>query len=235
MYELQSRVYVSRADAGGRMKFAGAVEIMQDCSQMWLESEPAFRQFLAERGLGMFLTSRQADVVRLPRYGEPFTVRTSIYDANAFFGYRNTVLYGGDGQPCVRSWCIGAFVSLQTGRLARLPAEQRARITIDPRVDMEYLDKKIPVPELPGRETDPIPVRRSDIDLNRHMNNARYVEAALECLPEDFSIRRMRVEYKKPARYGDRLHPLCIDTADGTHLVLLRDDAGSPYAVLEFS
>ena len=233
MYELKSRVYSRHAAAGGRMKFAG--EIMQDCSQMWLESEPAFRQFLAEQELGMFLTSRQADVVRLPRYGESITVRTSIYDANAFFGYRNTVLYGADGQPCVLSWCVGAFVSARTGRMVRLPPEQRALITIDPRVDMEYADRKIAVPELPGRETDLIPVRRNDIDSNRHMNNARYVEAALECLPEDFSFRRMRVEYKKAARYGDRLHPLCIDTPSGVHLVLLRDNTDTPYAVLEFS
>lgn len=235
MYELKSRVCPSHSDAGGRMTFAGAIEIIQDCSQMWLESEPAFRQYLAGENLGMFLTSRQADIVRLPRCGEPITVRTSIYDTNAFFGYRNTVLFGGDGRPCVLSWCIGAFVSFATGRMVRLPAEQRAGITVDPRVEMEYLGKKIPVPDIPGREAEPIAVRRADIDFNRHMNNARYVEAALECLPEGFPFRRMRVEYKKPAKYGDRLFPLCIDDPAGRRLVLLRDGGGAPYAVVEFS
>ena len=38
-----------------------------------------------------------------------------------------------------------------------------------------------------------------DIDLNRHMNNARYVETAQEYLPYDFVVRRLRVEYKAPA------------------------------------
>lgn len=217
------------------MTLTGAMDVIQDCSMLWMESEPFFRDYLAANGLGMFLISRQADFVRLPDYGENITVKTGIFDRNKFFGYRNTVLCGEDGSPCVLTWCIGVFVSMVTGRMASLPQAQIERVTRDPKVDMEYLDKKIIVPKLPGDRLEPLVVRRSDIDLNRHMNNAKYIEAALEYLPENFRVGRLRAEYKRPARLGDRLYPRRIEAPSGKRYVLLADTQDSPYAVVEFS
>jgi Predicted thioesterase len=101
------------------MRLSDAIEVIQDCSMLWLESEPSFQNFLKTNNLGMILLSRQADVLRLPAYGEKITVRTSIYDCDRFSGYRNTVLYGEDDQPCVSTWCIGVFVNLKTGKNVR--------------------------------------------------------------------------------------------------------------------
>lgn len=235
MYVLKNRVCASRTDANGKMKLAGAIEVIQDCSMLWMESEPSFQNYLAASNLGMFLASRQADIVRMPEYGEQITVKTSIFDCNRFFGYRNTVLYGGDGTPCLLTWCIGAFVNMDTGKMARLPQNELNKVTLDEKIDMEYLDRKIAVPELPGQRLAPFAVRRSDIDLNRHMNNAKYIEAALEFLPADFKIRRLRVEYKMPAKLGDQLYPKRIQAPAGDWYILLLDSRDNPFAVVEFS
>jgi hypothetical protein len=70
-------------------------------------------------------------------------------------------------------------------------------VTMDPKADMEYLNMRISLPVIAWRRFDPVPARRSDIVLNRHMNNARYVETALEYLPDDFAVRSSGVEYKR--------------------------------------
>lgn len=235
MFTIKSRVYASRTDPGGIMKLDGAIDILQDCSMMWMESEPSFREFLAGRRLGMFLVSRQADIIRLPGYGENITVQTRIYECRDFLGYRNTVMYGEDGQPCLLTWSIGAFVSLETGRMARLPHAEMDKVTVDPRIDMEYLDRKIALPDLPGQRLGAVAVRRKDIDMNRHMNNARYVETALEYLPEGFAVRRLRIEYKRPAKLGDQLYPMRIKDPSGKWFVLLLDSRDRPCSVMEFS
>lgn len=235
MYELNSRVCASRTDENGVMRLSGALDVIQDCSLLWLESEPSFAKFLAANRLGMFLTSRQADILRLPAYGERIRVQTRIYDCNRYFGFRNTALFGEDGRPCILSWCVGAFVSLETGGMASLPKEEMEKVTLDPKLDMDYLGRKIALPGLPGEELPALPVRRSDIDLNGHMNNAKYIEAALECLPEGAAVRRLRVEYRAPARRGDLLYPRYIQSPEGKRFVLLCDEAKRPYAVTEFS
>jgi acyl-ACP thioesterase len=78
---------------------------------------------------------------------------------------------------------------------------------MDPKAGMEYLGKKIVLPQTERTSLPPVPVRRNDIDFNRHMNNARYVQIACEYLPEDFTVQRLRVEYKTPAKAGDILYP----------------------------
>jgi acyl-ACP thioesterase len=234
MYTIHERVGASRTDRNGVMKLVSALDMIQDCSMHWMESEPAFRDYLKDRRLIMVLVSRQADILRLPLYGENVSVQTSIFERGSFTGYRNTVLYGEDGAPCVVTWSIGAFIEQGTGKLARLPPEIVSTISLDVKVDMTYTDKKITLPEGRLQGLDALPVRRGDIDLNGHMNNARYVEAALELLPPGFVVRRLRLEYKAAAKAGDLLYPLRCETG-GAYLIVLADGSGRPYTVMEFS
>jgi acyl-ACP thioesterase len=217
------------------MKLTGALETIQDCSLLWLESEPSFWNYLTAKNLGMFIVSRQVDIVRLPVYGERITVQTRIFDCNGFLGYRNTALYGEDGLPCLLTWGLGLFVNMDTGKMARIPKNEIEKITIDQKLEMEYLDKKIRVPDIPGRRSEAVVVKRGDIDLYRHMNNVKYIEVALEFLPEDFEINRLRIEYKKSAKMGDVLYPQIIEESSAHWYILLPDAQGNPFAVMEIS
>jgi len=235
MFTMKDRVCVSRTGPDGRMKLAGAMDVIQDCSLLWFETEPALRDYLASNNLGMFFVSRQIDIVRMPLYGENFTVQTSAFAFKSFCGYRNTVLYGEDRRPCLLTWSSGAFVNKDTEVVFRLPQREINKITIDDKVDMEYLPRKISLPSVPGKRLAAVPVRHNDIDINRHMNNAKYIEAALEFLPEDFVIKRLRVEYRTQAKLGDWLYPQLITGERGELYILLLNAEDSPFAVLEFS
>jgi acyl-ACP thioesterase len=235
MYEITQRVAASRTDAEGCMKFVSAIDMMQDCSQLWLESEPAIERYFREQGIAQVLVSRQADLIRMPRYGERLSVRTSVYECQSFIGYRNTVIYDEAGLPCVKSWSTGAFVVMETGKPAKLPAEQLGLLTMDPKVEMDYQGKKIRLPNQTGEDQPPLKVRRNDIDFNRHVNNARYVEIAMEYIPGDFTVSRFRIEYKRPAAYGDTFYPRLIEADRDTWYILLNNDAGEPFTVMEFT
>jgi acyl-ACP thioesterase len=235
LYKIKAHVYASQTGSNGKMKLTGALETIQDCSLLWLESEPSFWNYLTAKNLGMFIVSRQVDIVRLPVYGERITVQTRIFDCNGFLGYRNTALYGEDGLPCLLTWGLGLFVNMDTGKMARIPKNEIEKITIDQKLEMEYLDKKIRVPDIPGRRSEAVVVKRGDIDLYRHMNNVKYIEVALEFLPEDFEINRLRIEYKKSAKMGDVLYPQIIEESSAHWYILLPDAQGNPFAVMEIS
>lgn len=235
LYAIHERIGASRTDTKGVIKLASALDIIQDCSLLWMESEPSFLAYLARNNLGMFLVSRQADIRRLPVYGETVTAQTSVFECRSYCGYRNTFLYGEDRLPCVLTWSIGAFVDMDTGKMAKLPTEEIDKITYDDKINMDYLDKKISLPDIPGRRLDAIPVKRSDIDFYHHMNNARYIEAALELLPDDARIKRVRIEYKMPAKPGELMYPQVIQTPNGKRYVLLLDSKDKPYTIIEFT
>ena len=56
------------------------------------------------------------------------------------------------------------------------------------------------------------------------MNNANYIRIALELLPTDFQVHRMRVEFRMPAKLGDSLTPHLYNIEGGYIVSLMLGD-----------
>ena len=231
MFSLDYKVTTSTCDSEGRLKLFSALQMMQDCSEMWIDSEPLARQFFSDNNMTQLLATRQVEVVRVPCFKEDLTVTTSIYEVLPMYGFRNTFIRDAQGQPCYRTWSMGAFVDLATGRLARLSDDAIASLTLEPKQEMNYRGRRIILPKQDGTVLDPVSVMRADIDYNRHMNNANYVRIAMELLPDGFEVTDMRVEYRIAAKLGDSLTPILYET-DGGYIVSLAID-GQPSAIIE--
>jgi acyl-ACP thioesterase len=240
VYQIKTQVFLSNSDMNGQLRFDAAMDMMQDCSVLWTESEGSFKKYLQDNNLIMILVNRQADVLRMPLYRERLTVETSIYECKGAFGLRNTGIYDDKHKPCLVSWATGAFVNSDTARPFRLSPEITDHIVLDPRIEMEYLGRRIDVPEAPdtlsaGKKFPPVLVTALEIDINRHMNNGHYIKAALRFLPDSFIISRFRIEYKKPAAKGDIVYPVIKEAMGDKIYILLTDEMERPYAVMKFS
>ena len=232
MYTLNYKVTTSCCDSEGKLKLYSALQMMQDCSEMWIDSEPTARKFFNDNNMTQLLATRQVEVVRLPRFKEDLTVTTSIYEVLPMYGFRNTFIRDAQGQPCYRTWSMGAFVDLATGKLARLSEDAIASLTLEAKQEMNYRGRRIILPKQDGTVLPPVQVMRADIDYNRHMNNANYVSIAMELLPEGFEVQDMRVEYRIAAKLGDLLTPT-LYPIDGGYIVSLAID-DQPSAIMEF-
>jgi len=232
MFSIDFTVTTSTCDAQGRLTLFSALQMMQDCSELWLDSEPVVKHYFRQNAMAQLLASRQVEVVRVPRFKERLTVSTSVYEVKPMFGFRNTFIYDSDGQPCYRTWSMGAFVDKNTGRLKRVPDSVAASLLRDPQLPMDYKDRRIILPDVQGVGCEPIPVMRADIDYNRHVNNAVYVRMAMELLPESFAIGGLRVEYRSAAHLGHTLLPT-LYTLDHSIIVTLAT-ATDTCAIIEF-
>ena len=232
MYTLDYKVTTSCCDSKGRLKLYSALQMMQDCSEMWIDSEPQARKFFKDNNMTQLLATRQVEVVRVPRFKEELSVTTSIYEVMPMYGFRNTFIRDAQGGNCYRTWSMGAFVDLATGKLARIADDAIASLTLEPKQEMNYRGRRIILPKQDGTVLESVQVMRADIDYNHHMNNANYVRIAMELLPEDFEVKDMRVEYRIAARQGDLLTPT-LYPIDGGYIVALAID-GQPSAIIEF-
>ena len=220
MYSLEYKVTTSTCDSEGRLKLYSALQMMQDCSEMWIDSEPSVKRYFAEQDMAQLLATRQVEVVRVPEYKEKLTVTSTVYEMKPMFGFRNTFIYDADGNPCYKTWSMGAFVDKAAGKLKRVDDATIASMTLEPKLEMNYRDRRIILPKEGGTPLSPIRVLRADIDYNRHMNNANYVRVAMELLPDDFLVKGLRVEYRIAAKLGDVLTPT-IFHIDGGFIVAL--------------
>ena len=229
MYSLTYKVTTSTCDSEGKLKLYSALQMMQDCSEMWIDSEPGVKQYFTEQNMAQLLATRQVEIVRVPEYKEELTVTTSVYGMKPMFGFRNTFIYDAQGKPCYKTWSMGAFVDKTAGKLKRVDDATIQSMTLEPQLEMNYKDRRIILPKGRSSEShpslledgrvateldkvkdggevlEPIKVLRADIDYNKHLNNANYVRMAMELLPEDFVVSGLRVEYRVAAKLGDCL------------------------------
>jgi acyl-ACP thioesterase len=257
MYSLTYKVTTSTCDSEGKLKLYSALQMMQDCSEMWIDSEPGVKQYFTEQNMAQLLATRQVEIVRVPEYKEELTVTTSVYGMKPMFGFRNTFIYDAQGKPCYKTWSMGAFVDKTAGKLKRVDDATIQSMTLEPQLEMNYKDRRIILPKGRSSEShpslledgrvateldkvkdggevlEPIKVLRADIDYNKHMNNANYVRMAMELLPEDFVVSGLRVEYRVAAKLGDCLTPTIYKIADGIIISLSIGSEGS--AIIEFT
>jgi len=234
MFRLDYRVTTSCCDEEGKLKLYSALQMMQDCSEMWIDTEPTVANYFKRENMAQLLASRQVEIIRVPSYKEELHVETSVWEMKSMFGFRNTFIYDANNQPCYRTWSQGAFVDKTTGRLAKVADEVIASMNLEARREMNYMERRIVLPqEAVITEHEPIPVLRNDIDYNHHMNNANYVRIAMELLPKDFPVKNLRVEFKIAAKMGEELTPQTIETKEAFYVLLLIN--GHVSTVIEFT
>lgn len=233
MYSLQCKVTTSTCDSEGKLKLYSALQMMQDCSEMWIDSEPEIKRYFAEQNMAQLLATRQVEIIRVPEYKEELTVTSTVYGMKPMFGFRNTFIYDAQGNPCYKTWSMGAFVDRAAGKLKRVDDATIATMKLEPKLEMNYKDRRIILPKTEGDVQEPIKVLRADIDYNRHLNNANYIRMAMELLPETFAIRGLRVEYRVAAKLGDILTPTIYKTEAG--IVVVLSVGAEVCALVEFS
>ncbi len=233
MYSLKYKVTTSTCDSEGQLKLYSALQMMQDCSEMWIDTEPTVKHYFAMQNMTQLLATRQVEIVRVPRYKEELTVTTTVYEVKPMFGFRNTFIYDAQGKPCYKTWSMGAFVDRTTGKLKRIDEATIDSMAMETQLEMNYRDRRITLPKEGGQACAPIAVMRADIDYNKHMNNANYTRMAMELLPDDFNIRSLRMEYRVPAKLGDMLTPTIYRSDDSIIVSLSIDENAS--AIIEFN
>ena len=158
----------------------------------------------------------------------------AAYAFRGFCGYRNFLLESAQGEPLVRANSVWVFLDAKTMRPARI-AEGICRAyenALCEPLSGNWSDRKIILPE-GGKKKSPCASCALWIDTNGHMNNERYIEAALEYLPQDYGVSGLRAEYKHSAMLGDRLYPV-VSEEQGSMTVVLANEKQRPYAVVQF-
>ena len=144
------------------------------------------------------------EMKRYPAINEQYTLETWIEDYNTRFSTRNMAVLDSRGVVCGYVRTIWLVLDLEARRTANMEELNELRNLI--------LDRPCPI-EPPtrmrideGEKIDSFAVRYSDIDLNRHVNSARYVEYLLNQYPFEWFdnnyIERFEIAYAHEARPG---------------------------------
>lgn len=143
-----------------------------------------------------------------PKYKDNIRVETDVLGVKKFYGFRGGTIYNSKGKVIAEIVSVALLIDIEKRRPMRmLPSQLEIYgITSDIKEDIPLDDLKKLESEEYFKE---FIIRYSDIDSNNHVNNARYVDMAIESLPIDittnYKLSRLKIVFKKEAIYGDTL------------------------------
>ena len=231
MYLFHSKVRYSEINHRGTLSLPALINYFQDCSTFHSEEAGYGMQSLKEHKRAWILSYWQIEVDRLPRLAEDITVGTFATEFKGLLGSRNYWLEDKDKNRLACANSVWVFMDMEKGRPTKPFADEISKYGTHEPLDMHYEGRKIKRPEA-GKEYEPFPVLKANIDTNEHVNNCQYVQMALELLPDDMEVHSLRVEYCSSAVYGDIIYPV-ISEEDTRTVVQLMNEQKKPYAIVE--
>lgn len=237
MYTFNSRIRYSEVDKNATLTLESLIDYFQDCSTFQTQDGPATMEYLRERGIAWVLSSWQIEVFRYPKLCEHVTIGTIPHELKGYFGIRNFFMDTKDGERLAVANSVWTLFDFEKGLPSRITPEIIEAYPIEQRLDMEYADRKIKIPEGEAIRGEEIVVRSNNLDTNNHVNNGQYIRMAIDSLSQgDVTVSSMRAEYKKQAKLGDVLIPEIVKVSKNDRMaytISLKDTEDSPVCIVE--
>jgi len=161
---------------------------------------------LAERNEFWVLAKMHICIDQMPYWTEKIRLETWGKAPELLTAFRDFEFFDANNQSIIRATSSWHILNMQTHRPTALsyfaddfPIVNRHAIAEKP--------QKIQIPAADAVKSAVYPVLPSDIDMNQHVNNTRYVQWALDCIPFDFqkqhSLCEISVNFLSEARMGE--------------------------------
>jgi len=215
-------------DMNKRLRLTSFLHKTQEAAEAHAVLYRCGHNHLIENNIAWVLSRMQVKIVRMPNWHEPVRLHTWHKRVERIFSLRDFILYDAKEQPIVRATSAWLLMDMHTRRMLRvehvLPHLSGVNIPDDA---ITAVPDKITPPETPLLHHIHT-VRFSDIDLNNHVTNTKYVEWALDCLPLELlknqTITSFQINFNLEALYNDPVE-LLYGISDGhTHYVEGRRD-----------
>jgi len=167
---------------------------------------------LIENNIVWVLSRMKIEVIRMPQWLESVRLDTWHKRVERIFALRDFILYDAHETPLVRATSAWLLMDIHSRRMLRveqvLPHLSQVNI---PRDAIQTIPDKLTAPDQLTPHYTHV-VRFSDLDLINHVNNTKYVEWALDCLPLDElsnqTITSFQINFNLEARFNDSVELL---------------------------
>lgn len=172
-------------DAAGRLRPQALFAYLLNGAWNHASGTPYGHEELTARGLFWVLTKVQILVRRAPGWGERILLETWSKEAVRLSALRDYAVSSEQGEKLVSATTVWMILDHATGRPQRFSQAPEGFPWRAGRDELETSLRKVPE-VTDGAPAAQFRVRYSDIDVNRHVNSARYLQWMVDSHPHDF-------------------------------------------------
>jgi medium-chain acyl-[acyl-carrier-protein] hydrolase len=208
IWETTTKVRAFDVDANGRLKVNTVLDYFQDAASNDAERLNFGYNEFVPKGLYWVLSWAKFEFLVYPAFRDEIKIQTWGKKQFKLYSMRDYLILNSKEEIICRgtsAWLLLDSKSLRPKILTQLFPEI---IMYESKEALTDLPQKI----VPFSQTEIIyttQVRYSDIDLNQHANNAKYVELMLDCFDQGFFeqhvIESLTVSFNSESKFGDQI------------------------------
>ena len=189
------------------LKLPSFFRMMQDVATEHAEVFNVGKAMTIDKGLYWVITRIEIEILDMPKYLEDVILHTYPGDDMKFIFPRYFLLYDKKGKLLIRASSTWMVINRSTHMVCLKPFEGKV-------LPNEHHDDELPLPGKAKRSEDVSlieerKVRYSDIDLNGHLNNTKYIDYIVDIHDSEFykknRISRFLINYEKEIKDNDVL------------------------------
>lgn len=164
--------------------------------------------YLAKNNLCWVLYKWNINIIKYPKLDDKIIVTTIPYALRKFYAYRKFEVFNEAGEKIATADSIWFLINSEKRRPVRIKEEiyKAYGLTSDCKSNQDNICLNKLEREDFKRSFD---IRYSEIDTNRHANNAYYLSWSIETLPLDiinnYNLSNIKIVYEKEIKYGDHI------------------------------
>lgn len=207
-YSKEYELHYYDVDSNLRCTMSTIINILSDIGTKQSEELGSGMESLLENNMTWVFYNYHVKVFRHPMYGEKLSVKTEAVGFKKFYALRNYEIKDSSGNIVVSANAIFLLVNLEKRRMMRIPQEQYNVYGVDSDMKEEFkLPRLEKIDEHKYQRN--FKIRYTDIDFNKHVNNTKYIDWAVETLPEDivnnYVLSEVKVIFEKECKYGEEV------------------------------
>ncbi|MBE6053337.1 MAG: acyl-[acyl-carrier-protein] thioesterase [Clostridium sartagoforme] len=205
-YEKEYELHYYDVDRNLKANMSTIINILSDIGTKQSEELGSGMKELMDNNMTWVFYNYHVKIFRDPIYGEKLKVKTEAAGFKKFYALRNYEIKDENGNVIVTANAIFLLINLEKRRMMRIPEEQYEIYGVEGDIKEEF---KVPRIEklTEFKYEDTFKVRYTDIDSNQHVNNTKYIDWAIETLPEEivnnYSLDEIKVTFEKECKYGE--------------------------------
>ena len=219
-------------DRYGRILPTTVLDICQDIATLQAEDMGIGRDDMIAKGVFWAIVRFKYEVVREPRHFQVVHVRTWPHSPSSFSFQRDFAICDEAGDLLVKATSEWVLMSVETRKFAKMKAYYDGPYDFSDERAFDAKPRKAPSFDEGNRPAVTVEPAYSDIDLNGHVNNARYPHFVIDALnpgPQG-CVKTFQIDYRHEVMPGA---PLSVHTLVEDGRVLskgVREDGNVAFA-----
>jgi acyl-ACP thioesterase len=206
LWESSTKIRAFDVDADNRLKVSTVFDYYQDAASLHADNLKVGYDDLIPKGYFWVLSWAKFEFNDYPKFKDEVKIQTWGKKQFKLYSLRDFMLHSSDDQLLCKGTTAWLLLDAKT---------LRPKILTQLFPDVMMLEEKNALTDLPQKFPS-IPrteivyskqIKYSDIDLNKHANNAKYVELIQDCYNQEFhSLHRMNsltISFISETKYGD--------------------------------